>query len=213
VVGTNEVSELTTLGSKILEDKGMQNTGQGSEKRSYRVLLLLFVGLVAFSSAMKELNQVQQLTLQTSGLIAHWADAIAPAGQHAILARIETCEQTKIRVPPVPLLPAPPVPLVQLQAPEIAAPALVPPTPPRTPVAPAAKPRRVARPSHDNAEVRVLLSTGDLVEKGFRDALQADVTLKALKAKNRRHQIFITPDGKDVLLKSLNRGINLRSAS
>jgi hypothetical protein len=212
VVGTNEVSELTTLGSKNLEDKGMQNTGQGNEKRSYRVILLLFVGLVAFSSAMKELNQVQQLTLQTSGLIAHWTDAIAPDEQHAMLAQVETCEQTKIRVPPVPPLPVPAVPPVHLEAPQIAAPALVPPTPPRAPVAPA-KPRRVARPSHDDAEVRVLLSTDDLVEKSLRDALQADVTLKALKAKNRRHQIFITPDGKDVLLKSLNRGINLRSAS
>ena len=59
----------------------------------------------------------------------------------------------------------------------------------------------------------MLLSTDDLVEKSLRDALGADVTLKALKVKNRRHQIFITPDGKDVLLKSLNRGINLRSAS
>ena len=190
----------------------MQNTGQTNEKRSYRVVLLLFAGLVAFSSAMKELNQVHQLTLQTSGLIAHWADAIAPAEQFAILAQVETCEQTKIRVPPVPL-PAPAVAPVEAPAPQITAPALVPPTPRRAPVAPAAKPRRVVRPSHDDAEVRVLLSTDDLVEKSLRDALQADVTLKALKAKNRRHQIFITPDGKDVLLKSLNRGINLRSAS
>ena len=192
----------------------MQNTGQGSEKKSYRVVLLLFAGLVAFSSAMKELNQVQQLTLQTSGLIAHWTDAIAPAAEHyAMLAQVETCEQTKIRVPPLPTLPPPAVAPVELPAPEIAAPALVPPTPRRAPVAPAPKPKRVVRPSHDDAEVRVLLSTDDLVEKSFRDALQADVTLKALKAKTRRHQIFITPDGKDVLLKSLPRGINLRSAS
>ncbi|MCA1576812.1 MAG: hypothetical protein LC794_05540 [Acidobacteria bacterium] len=190
----------------------MQNTGQGSEKRSYRVFLLLFVGLVAFSSAMKELNQVQRLTVQTSSLIAHWTDAIAPVEQHAILAQVETCEQTKIRVPPLPL-PAPAVPLVHVEAPEIVAPALVPPTPPRAPVAPAAKPRRVIRPSHGDAEVRVLLSTDELLEKSLRDVLQADVTLKALKAKNRRHQIFITPDGRDVLLKSVNRSINLRSAS
>ena len=59
----------------------------------------------------------------------------------------------------------------------------------------------------------MLLSTGDLVEKNLRDMLEADVTLKALKAKNRRHQIFITPDGKDVILKTLGRSINLRSAS
>jgi hypothetical protein len=191
----------------------MQNTGQVSEKRSYRVFLLLFVGLVAFSSAMKELNQVQRLTVQTSSLIAHWTDAIAPAEHNAILAQVDTCERTKIPVPPLPPLPAPAVPSVHLVAPEVAVPALIPPTPPRAPVAPAPKPRRVVRPSHDDAEVRVLLSTDDLVEKSLRDALGADGTLKALKLKNRRHQIFITPDGKDVLLKSLNRGINLRSAS
>jgi hypothetical protein len=200
----------------------MQNTGQGSQRRSYRVVLLLFAGLVAFSSATKELNQVHRLTLQTSGLIAHWSDAFAPA-EHVLLAQVQTCEKTKIRVPPVPPLPPPAVAPVEVPAPEIAAPeiavpqiaapAAVPPAAPKAPVAPAPKVRRVARPTHDDAEVRVLLSTDELVEKGLRDALEAHVTLKALKAKNRRHQIFITPDGKDVLLKSFTRGINLRSAS
>src|SRR6185503_14130719 len=100
-------SGLTTLGSKN-EDKGMQNTGQGSEKKSYRVILLLVVGLAAFSSAMKELNQVHALTLQTSELIAQWTDAIAPAEQHAILAlaKVESCENSQIVVPPPPPLPA-----------------------------------------------------------------------------------------------------------
>ena len=83
----------------------MQNTGQGSEKKSYRVILLLVVGLAAFSSAMKELNQVHALTLQTSELIAQWTDAIAPAEQHAILAKVETCENSQILLPPPPPLP------------------------------------------------------------------------------------------------------------
>jgi hypothetical protein len=174
------------------------------------VVLLLFAGLVAFSSATKELNQVHRLTLQTSGLIAHWSDAFAPA-EHVLLAQVQTCEKTKIRVPPVP--PAPEIAAPEIAVPQIAAPAAVPPAAPKAPVAPAPKVRRVARPTHDDAEVRVLLSTDELVEKGLRDALEAHVTLKALKAKNRRHQIFITPDGKDVLLKSFTRGINLRSAS
>lgn len=188
----------------------MQNTGR--ENKSYRVMLLLFVGFVAFSSAVKEFKQVHQLTRQTNALIAHWTDAFAPAERYTVLAQVQTCERTKVLVPPTPPLPAPAVPPVQLEVPEIAAPALVPPTPPKAPAVPA-KPRRVVRPNPDDAEVRVLLSTEDLVEKGLRDALESDVTLKALKAKNRRHQIFITPDGKDVLLKTLNRSINLRSAS
>ena len=198
----------------------MQNTGQGSEKKSYRVILLLVVGLAAFSSAMKELNQVHELTLQTSSLVAQWTDALVPAEHREILARVETCDDKQLRVPPAPpALPAPvAVPPVDVEvpdvvAPEITAPALVPPTPPRVPSVPAAKPKRAVRQSHDSAEVRVLLSTDDLVDKSLRDSLEADVTLKALKAKNRRHQIFVSPDGKDIILKSLNRSINLRSAS
>lgn len=202
----------------------MQNTGQGSEKKSYRVILLLVVGLAAFSSAMKELNQVHELTLQTSSLIAQWTDVIAPAEHNAILAKVETCD-SQIAVPPVPPLPAPAVPPVELRVPDVVAPDIVAPvapaiappavpaTPRTVPDVPVSKPRRVARPNHDSAEVRVLLSTDELVEKSLRDTLEADVMLKALKAKNRRHQIFISPDGKDIILKSLNRSINLRSAS
>jgi hypothetical protein len=196
----------------------MQNTGQGSEKKSYRVILLLVVGLAAFSSAMKELNQVHELTLQTGSLIAQWSDVLAPGEQQAVLAKVETCVDKQIVVPPLPAMPAPAVPPVEVEIPDVAAPAavaptLAPPTPPRVPAVPVSKPRRVVRLSHDSAEVRVLLSTDDLAEKSLRDTLEADVTWKALKAKNRRHQIFVTPDGKDIILKSLNRSINLRSAS
>lgn len=68
------------------------------EKTRYRVMLLLVVGLTAFSSAMKELNQFQQFTLDTTRMIAQLADKIAPAPapqtievqQHA--AKTDTCE-------------------------------------------------------------------------------------------------------------------------
>ena len=50
----------------------MNNMGQNDEKMRYRVILVLVVGLAAFSSAMKELNQIQQLALDASGLIAQW---------------------------------------------------------------------------------------------------------------------------------------------
>ena len=50
----------------------MQSTGQGCEKRSYRIILLLIVGLAALSSAMHELNRAHELTLQTGRLVAEW---------------------------------------------------------------------------------------------------------------------------------------------
>ena len=85
----------------------MQSTGQSGEKKSYRVILLLIVGLAAFSSAMKELNQVQELALETNSLIAKLSDVIAPADKTETLVQVETCE--KILTPPVPALPAVPI--------------------------------------------------------------------------------------------------------
>jgi hypothetical protein len=68
------------------------------EKTRYRVMLLLVVGLTAFSSAMKELNQFQQFTLDTSHLIAQLTEKIAPAQVPQTVsvpqpaAKTETCE-------------------------------------------------------------------------------------------------------------------------
>jgi hypothetical protein len=56
----------------------MNSTGQNNDKASYRIILLLVVGLTAFSSAMKELNQIQQLSLDASRLMAQWSGTIVP---------------------------------------------------------------------------------------------------------------------------------------
>ena len=201
----------------------MQNTGQVSEKKSYRVLLLLVVGLAAFSSAMKELNQIQAFAQDTTNLVAQWSEKRAPAEK---TIRVETCEnrQANIPAPPLPALPelplTPPAPPLQaagpddVEAPEVSAPevAPAPPATPRVPATPAPKARRALPAPHDSAQVRVLISTEDFLEKSLRDSLLTDPSLKALKLKNRR-QILVTPDGKDVILKTLSRSINLRSAS
>ena len=201
----------------------MQNTGQVSEKKSYRVLLLLVVGLAAFSSAMKELNQVQAFTQDTANLVAQWSEKLAPAEK---TISVETCEnrQATIPAPPVPavpeLAPMPPAPPLQaagpddVEAPELSAPevAPAPPAAPRVPATPAPKARRALPAPHDSAQVRVLISTEDFVEKSLRDAFVTNPSLKALKLKNHR-QILVTQDGKDVILKTLGRSINLRSAS
>ena len=49
-----------------------------NDKASYRIILLLVVGLTAFSSAMKELNEIQQLSLDASRLMAQWSGTIVP---------------------------------------------------------------------------------------------------------------------------------------
>src|SRR5687768_13344674 len=75
---------------------GMDNTGQNNDKASYRIILLLVVGLTAFSSAMKELNQIQQLGLDASRLIAHWSGTIVPVEVPQppvpMVVKAESCE-------------------------------------------------------------------------------------------------------------------------
>jgi hypothetical protein len=163
----------------------MQNTGQGCEKKSYRVLLLLVVGLAAFSSAMKELNQVQDLSLQAGDLFAQAKEMIAPV-EDVKPVSVETCQNSRTLLPPpVPALP----PAVESNATDVVVPEVVP-APPAPPAASRVRevlrPKRVAPPAHSPAEVRLMV--------------------------NRRF-IFVTPEGRDMLLKTLNRGINLRSAS
>ena len=87
----------------------MKNTGQASEKKSYRVILLLVVGLAAFSSAMKELNQVRDMTVEASNLVAQARDAFAPADP-MVTVSVETCQNSKVLVPPPPpVMALPPV--------------------------------------------------------------------------------------------------------
>lgn len=69
----------------------MNKTGQTNEKKSYRVILLLAVGLAAFSSAMKELNQIQSFTIETGRLITEWSSAIVPTASARTLVVVETC--------------------------------------------------------------------------------------------------------------------------
>lgn len=59
-----------------------------------RVILILVVALTAFSSAMKELNEVRQFGLQLNQFVAEWSEKLAPAPAdipEPVLARVETC--------------------------------------------------------------------------------------------------------------------------
>ncbi|HEY3582173.1 MAG TPA: hypothetical protein VGK82_16570 [Pyrinomonadaceae bacterium] len=177
--------------------------------------------MAAFSSAMKELNQVRDLTVEAGNLVAQWKDAIAPADPMVTLS-VETCQNTRTLVPPPPPLQAlPPAAPVQADAldvvvPEVPSAPEALPAKPATPAPPAIrevpKPRRAVRSAHDAAEVRVLLSKDDFVEKTIKDAFELDQSLKTFRTRNRRF-IFVTPEGHDIILKTLNRSVNLRSAS
>lgn len=63
------------------------------KETGYRIILLLVVGLAAFSSAMKELNQIQQLSLDAANLMTQWSDEIVPAEvPPQTVVKLESCE-------------------------------------------------------------------------------------------------------------------------
>ena len=80
---------------------------QNGEKKSYRVLLLLIVGLAAFSSAMNELNQLQKLTFQAGSLLASWSDTVMPTASASSAVVPATCVESVV-IPPVPPVPSMP---------------------------------------------------------------------------------------------------------
>jgi hypothetical protein len=138
----------------------MNSTGRKNEKTAYLVILLLVVGLTAFSNSMKELAQIQELTVDASRLVAQWSNNIAPVE--------------------IPQIPEPPqvsqvvVPIESCQSKK------------------SAKVEKIER------RVVRLGPTEDQLAK-----------LKKL----RRFEFGITTRDREILLKTLNRSINLRIAS
>lgn len=65
----------------------MNNTGN-------RIILLLVVGLAAFSSAMKELNQLQQFSVDTSSLIAQWSPKTVQSEVPQVVVKVESLDNT-----------------------------------------------------------------------------------------------------------------------
>ncbi len=72
----------------------MNSTGRHSEKSGYLVILLLVVGLTAFSHSMKELTEIHLLTLDASRLVAQWSGNVTPAE----IPQIPQVAQTVVRI-------------------------------------------------------------------------------------------------------------------
>jgi len=75
----------------------MNNTGRTGEKSGYLVILLLVVGLTAFSHSMKELTEIHQLTLDASRLVAQWSGNVTPA-EIPQIPQIPQVAQTVVRI-------------------------------------------------------------------------------------------------------------------
>src|SRR6185295_19188637 len=75
----------------------MRSTGRHGEKSGYLVILLLVVGLTAFSQSMKELTEIHQLTLDASRLVAQWSGNVTPA-EIPQIPQVPQVAQTVVRI-------------------------------------------------------------------------------------------------------------------
>ena len=184
----------------------MNSTGQNGEKLRYRVILLLVVGLAAFSTAMKELNQVQQLALDASAIIAQWSNKVAPSEVQPAVVKVQTCEMKQS---------APAVELPWLTESE--------PVETETSARTVVVRRAHASTAQITASRRLRLIDVDPVQFEVKvlndhdadanETMISDLPQNLLRAKNRKHSIIkISPRDREMLLK-LNRSINLRIAS
>jgi hypothetical protein len=178
----------------------MNNTGRHGEKSGYLVIMLLVVGLTAFSHSMKELTEIHQLTLDASRLVAQWSRNVTPA-----------------EIPQIPEIPQVAETVVRIEKHEScqskeSAQAVEPKiqrTEPPVEVAKLKRPRRIDIDA-DAFEVRVpavQLPDSD-------ESVTTEFPAFTFKTKTRKPgALRINPRDREMLLKTLNRSINLRIAS
>ena len=203
------------------------NSAGRNKKSGYLVALLLVVGLAAFSNSMRELAEIHQFTLDTGRLIAQYiapaeipqipnAPQIPQVPQMNIAAKLNSCERRQA-VPSVEVQWLEDVegitePSAQLTVP--APPVKVAPVTPRVRVKPTdiqlAKVDKFRQFEFHAQPFEFKIPTDD-----NDDSVSVQLPLTMFKAsKNRKHNVikFNTRD-REMILRTLNRSINLRTAS
>jgi hypothetical protein len=196
----------------------MRNTGRNGEKSSYLVVLLLFVGLTAFSNSMKELAQIHQLTLDAGRLIAEWSDNAVPAEIAPAIVKVEKLETCESKQSAASLE----LPWLETE------PNAVAPMPSRSQQLRVQRaPRPVSTVTFDGDELAKLKNLRPLnfnpEQFEFRIVDDNDdsdeptsiaVSTTMLRAKARKHNLIkLSPRDREIFLKTLNRSLNLRIAS
>ena len=179
----------------------MKSTGRHSEKSGYLVILLLVVALAAFSHSMKELTEIHQLTLDASRLVAQLSGDVTPAEIPQIaqvpqtfvkIEKLESC-QSKQSTAAV----EPKIQKIERRV-----------IPSEDQIAKLTKLQRIGVDA--NAfEVRV-----PTVQVPDSDEVTIEFPAFTFKTKTRKPGASrINPRDREILLKTLNRSINLRIAS
>lgn len=171
----------------------------------YRVILLLVVGLTAFSSAMKELNDVRQLALDTTKFVAQVAENVAPNP----VPQIPEIPQTAIKVETAPAVTCE----IKQSLPSVELPWLGQDQKPRAVVPRPSQVIELAKLEKPAIRVKKLPQI-DIHPVAFEFTIPSDPDGEPVfKMKTRRHDTFrINPRDRE-FLKTLNRSINLRVAS
>ncbi len=178
----------------------MNSTRRQVKKSGYLVILLLVVGLTAFSNSMKELTEIHELTVDAGRLVAQLSGDVTPAAIPQI-AQVPQLPQTVVKIEK----------LGSCQS---------------------HQPAAVVEPKILKSERRVVPSEAQIAKlKQLRsvgvDADAFEVRVPAVqmpdsdefpaftfKTKTRKPGAFrINPRDREILLKTLNRSINLRIAS
>lgn len=183
----------------------MKSTRRHSENSSYLVILLLVVGLTAFSHSMKELTEIHQLTLDASRLVAQWSGNFTPAEipqtsiQVVKVEKLESCEISKQSVAAVEL------PWLNETPKDTVASAVV-----KSRPAKLKKPQRTGI-NAGEFEVRIPhIQVPEAVDPGSMPELPEF----SFRARVRKPGgIKFNPRDRELMLKTLNRSINLRIAS
>jgi len=193
----------------------MNSTGRHTEKSGYLVTLLLMVGLTAFSHSMKELTEIRRVTLDASRLVAQWSGNVTPAEIPQTIVKIEKLESCDSKQS------APAVELPWLTEPMGVAPGNTRLTKTvriarRVTTIPSeaeiAKLKKLHRVDIDADEFEVRMPSVQLPEAG--EPVSTDIQEFTFRAKARKPgTIKINPRDREMLLKTLNRSINLRIAS
>ena len=204
----------------------MNTTGQNRQNSGYKVLLLLVVGMTAFSSAMKELNQLQHFALDARHLIAEWSDKFYPAQEVPPVPQTTEIQHTTIKVETCELKQS--LPSVELPWLSNAAARPVETKPPRAvvprpsqvidfkndPPLPSeiqiAKLRKIPQIDIDTVQFAFRIANGDQPNVLVTTELpKSEVKNKGCKSR----EIRFNPRDREMSLKSLNSCINLRIAS
>jgi len=182
--------------------------------KGYKVILILVVGLTAFSSAMKELNQMRQFGLEVNQFVAEWSAKLMPADvpppPAPVVARLTTCESKQSE--PMVELPwvehaADAGEITDSEEPEAAAPVVKRSTT-------RAKRERSVKVDPVQFEVRIMndqVGAQELPAVPVISDFPAPSTIFKFKNHKQSFNFKINPRDREIL-KTLNRSINLRTA-